>query len=156
LVLAYRTRPTDPPTGPEHQGVEAYRQAIDPHRRGVTAVLLGLIGLISGITAASNWQTWLFFINRVPFGVKDPQCGLDISVFANVYPFLRMALSFLFAAVLISLVLSAAVHVLYGGLRVARHAQPSRAARAHLFLLVGVFVALKAVAYWVDRYAIDF
>ena len=156
LVLAYRTRPKDPPTGPEHQGVEAYRQAIDPHRRGVTAVLLGLVGLISGLSAASNWQTWLLFINRVPFGVKDPQFGLDLSFFTNVYPFLRMALSFLFAAVLLSLVLSGAVHVLYGGLRIARHAQPSRAARAHLFVLVGAFVALKAVAYWVDRYSIDF
>ncbi len=156
LVLAYRMRPSDPPTGPEHQGVEAYRQAIDPHRRGVAAVVLGLIALISGLTAASNWQTWLLFINRVPFGVKDPQFHLDISFFINVYPFLRLALSFLFAAILLSLVLSTAVHVLYGGLRLARHAQPSRAARSHLFVLVGVFVALKAIAYWVDRYAIDF
>jgi uncharacterized membrane protein (UPF0182 family) len=156
LVLAYRTRPKEPPTGPEHQGVEAYRQAIDPHRRGVIIVLLGLIGLISGIAAASDWQTWLLFINRVPFGVKDPQFHLDISFFINVYPFLRMALAFLFAAVLISLVLAAAVHVLYGGLRLARQAQPSQAARAHLFVLVGIFVALKAIAYWVDRYSIDF
>jgi uncharacterized membrane protein (UPF0182 family) len=156
LFLAYRTRPTEPPTGPEHQGVEAYRQAIDPHRRGVTVVLLALVGLITGLTAASNWQTWLLFINRVPFGIKDPQFGLDLSFFINVYPFLRMALSFLFAAVLLSLVLSGAVHVLYGGLRIARHAQPSRAARTHLFVLAGVFVALKAIAYWVDRYAIDF
>jgi uncharacterized protein len=156
IVLAYRTRPEEPPTGPEHQGVEAYRQAIDPHRRGVLLVLLGLIGLISGLTAASNWQTWLLFIDRVPFGVKDPQFHLDISFFINVYPFLRMALSFLFAAVLLSLVLSVVVHVLYGGLRISRRAQPSRAARAHLFVLAGVFVALKAVAYWVDRYAIDF
>lgn len=156
LVLAYRMRPEEPPTGPQHQGVEAYRQAIDPHRRGVIMVLLGLIGLISGLAAASNWQTWLLFINRVSFGAKDPQFGLDLSFFINVYPFLRMALSFLFAAVLLSIVLSVAVHVLYGGLRVARHAQPSQAARAHLFVLVGIFIALKAVAYWVDRYSIDF
>lgn len=156
LVLAYRTRPEEPPSGPEHQGVEAYRQAIDPHRRGALLVLLGLIGLISGLTAASNWQTWLLFIDRVPFGVKDPQFHLDISFFINVYPFLRMALSFLFAAILLSLVLSAVVHVLYGGLRISRRAQPSKAARAHLFVLAGVFVALKAAAYWVDRYSIDF
>ncbi len=156
MVIAYRTRPQVPPSGPEHQGVEAYRQAIDPHRRGVAIVLLGLIGLISGLTAASNWQTWLLFIDRVPFGIKDPQFHLDLSFFINVYPFLRMALSFSFAAILLALVLSVAVHVLYGGLRLARHAQPTRAARAHLFVLVGIFIALKAVAYWVDRYAIDF
>jgi uncharacterized protein len=48
------------------------------------------------------------------------------------------------------------VHVLYGGLRLARHARPSRGARAQLFLLAGVFIALKAAAYWVDRYGINF
>jgi uncharacterized membrane protein (UPF0182 family) len=156
LVLAYRLRPEEPPSGPGHQGVEAYRQAIDPHRRGVMIVLLGLIGLITGLAAASNWRTWLLFINRVPFGQKDPQFHLDISFYVFVYPFLRMVLSFLFAAVLLALVLSAAVHVLYGGLRISRHARPSRGARAQLFVLAGVFVALKAAAYWVDRYGINF
>ena len=156
LVLAHRLRPDEPPSGPGHQGVEAYRQAIDPHRRGVMIVLLGLIGLITGLAAASNWRTWLLFVNRVPFDRKDPQFRLDISFFVFVYPFLRMLLSFLFAAVLLSLVLSAAVHVLYGGLRVSRHARPSRGARAQLFVLAGVFVALKAAAYWVDRYGINF
>jgi uncharacterized protein len=156
LVLAYRLRPDDPPSGPGHQGIEAYRQAIDPHRRGVMIVLLGLIGLITGLAAASNWRTWLLFINRVPFGRKDPQFHLDISFFVFVYPFLRMLLSFLFAAVLLALVLAAAVHVLYGGLRISRHARPSRGARAQLFVLAGVFVALKAAAYWVDRYGINF
>jgi uncharacterized protein len=156
MVLAYRTRPESPPTGPEHQGVEAYRQAIDPHRRGVSIVLLALIGLISGLAAAGNWQTWLLFIDRVPFGVKDPQFHIDLSFFINVYPFIRMALSFLFTAVLLSLVLATATHVLYGGLRLARRAQPTGAARVHLFVLLGIFVALKAVAYWVDRYGIDF
>ncbi len=156
LVLAYRLRPDDPPSGPGHQGVEAYRQAIDPHRRGVMIVLLGLIGLITGLAAASNWRTWLLFINRVPFGHKDPQFHLDISFFVFVYPFLRMLLSFLFAAVLLALALAGAVHVLYGGLRISRHARPSRGARAQLFVLAGVFVALKAAAYWVDRYGINF
>jgi uncharacterized membrane protein (UPF0182 family) len=156
IALAYRLRPIEPPDGPAQQGVEAYRQAIDPHRRAVMIVLLGLLGLISGLAAASSWRTWLLFINRVPFGRTDPQFRLDISFFAFVYPFLRMALAFLFAAVLLSLVLAAAVHVLYGGLRLARHARPSRGARAQLFVLAGVFIALKAAAYWVDRYGINF
>jgi uncharacterized protein len=156
MWIAYRLRPQEPPAGPAHQGVEAYRQAIDPHRRGVSAVILGLIGLVTGLAASGNWQTWLLFVNRVPFGRKDPQFHLDISFFVFVYPFLRMLLSFLFAAVILALILSAAVHVLYGGLRLARHANPSRGARVQLFVLAGIFVALKAVAYWVDRYGINF
>ncbi len=156
IWLAYRLRPDVVPGGADHQGVEAYRQAIDPHRRGVMIVLLGLIALVTGLAAASSWQTWLLFVNRVPFGQKDPQFHLDISFFVFDYPFLRMALSFLFAAVLLALVLAAAVHVLYGGLRLARRARPSRGAKAQLFVLAGIFVALKAAAYWVDRYGINF
>jgi len=154
--LAWRLRPELAPGGPEHQGVEAYRQAIDPHKRAVMIVLLGLIGLTSGLSASGNWRTWLLFVNRVPFGLKDPQFRLDISFYVFVYPFLRTVLSFLFAAVLLSLLFAAAVHVLYGGLRLSRHAQPSRGARAQLFVLAGIFVALKAAAYWLDRYGINF
>jgi len=155
IVFAYRLRPREVQAAGQ-QGVEAYRQAIDPHRRGITIVLLALIGLIAGLTASGNWQTWLLFVNRVHFGVTDPQFNLDLSFFVFVYPFLRLALSFLFAAVLLSLVLAFAVHVLYGGIRPARRAQPTPGARAHLFALVGVFIALKAIAYWVDRYGISF
>jgi uncharacterized protein len=154
--LAYRLRPAEPPSGPAHPGVEAYRQAIDPHRRAVMIVLLSLIGLISGLIAASDWRTWLLFINRVPFGRVDPQFRMDVSFFVFVYPFLRMLLAFFFTAVLLSLILAAIVHVLYGGLRPARRVNPTKSARAHLFVLAGVFVALKAVAYWVDRYGINF
>jgi uncharacterized protein len=154
--LAYRLRPELPPTGPEHQGVAAYRQAIDPHKRAVMIVLLGLIGLISGLAASGNWQTWLLFVNRVPFHQTDPQFHLDISFYVFVYPFLRTILSFLFAAVLLSLLFAAAVHVLYGGLRLSRRVQPSRGARTQLFVLAAVFVTLKAAAYWVDRYGINF
>ena len=156
MVLAYRLRPDEPTRSAGQQGVDAYRQAIDPHRRGVTIVVLALLGLIAGLTASGSWQTWLLFVNRTKFGISDPQFHLDLSFFVFVYPFLRLALSFLFAAVLLSLVLATAVHLLYGGVRPARRVQPTAGARAHLFVLAGIFVALKGVAYWVDRYGIDF
>ena len=67
------------------------------------------------------------------------------------------AVSFLFAAILLSLVAAAVVHYLYGGLRLqvrGRARDPGRPGAP--FVLVGIFVLLKAVAYWVDRYGIDF
>jgi uncharacterized membrane protein (UPF0182 family) len=157
LRLAYRLRPEHRPVSPQQQGLEAYRVAIDPHRRLVAGVVLGLIGLISGLSAAGSWRTWLLFANRTSFGVKDPQFHLDISFFVFDYPFIRMVLSYLFAAVLLSLLGAALVHYLYGGLRLQRRGErATQATRAHLFVLVGVFMLLKAVAYWVDRYGIDF
>src|SRR5262245_24343850 len=155
--LAYRLRPMYRPAATERPGVDAYRMAIDPHRRLLLGILLGLIGLISGVTASGAWRTWLLFINQVPFGRKDAQFGLDISFFVFTYPFLRLVLSYLFAAVLLSLVVAAAVHVLYGGLGwQARRPRATVATQAHLFVLVGVFVLLKGAAYWVDRWGVDF
>jgi uncharacterized protein len=157
IRLAYRLRPAQRPASPEQHGLEAYRLVIEPHRRLVVGVVLGLIALISGLAAAGSWRTWLLFDNRTSFGVKDPQFHLDISFFVFDYPFIRMVLSFLFAAVLLSLIAAAIVHYLYGGLRLqVRGERATQGARAHLFVLIGVFVLLKAVAYWVDRYGIDF
>jgi uncharacterized protein len=156
-MLAYRLRPGQHAVQADQQGLDAYRLAIDPHRRLIFGLLLGLIGLISGLSAAGDWRTWLLFANRTSFGIKDPQFKIDISFFVFVYPFLRMLLTYLFAAVLLSLLVAAAVHYLYGGLRPQRRgARATPGARAHLFVLVGIFVLLKAIAYWVDRYGIDF
>jgi uncharacterized protein len=155
--LAYRIRPAFRPAAPDQQGLEGYRTIIDPHRRIALGLLLGLIGLISGLTAASSWRTWLLFANRTSFHTVDPQFHLDISFFVFVYPFLRMVLTYLFAAVLLSLLVAILVHYLYGALRPqvkGQRATPS--ARAQLFVLVGIFMLLKAAAYWVDRYGIDF
>jgi len=159
-VLAYRLRPIYRPVpgpGAGGGGGDSYRLAIDPHRRLLLGLLLAVIGVISGVTAAGSWRTWLLFINQVPFGVKDRQFHLDLSFFVFTYPFIRLVLSYLFWAVLLSLVLAALVHYLYGGLRMqGRHPRVTVATQAHLFVLFGSFVLLKAIAYWVDRYGIDF
>jgi uncharacterized membrane protein (UPF0182 family) len=157
-VLAFRLRPVyRPVASPERPGVDAYRMAVDPHRRLLLGIVLGLVGLISGIAASGAWRTWLLFINQVPFHQKDRQFGLDISFFVFTYPFLRLVLSFLFAAVFLSLLAAVAVHVLYGGLGwQGRRPKATMGVQAHLFVLVGVFVLLKGAAYWVDRWGIDF
>jgi uncharacterized membrane protein (UPF0182 family) len=158
-VLAYRLRPPARParSSPERPGVEVYRAAVDPHRRLLLGIALGLVGLIAGITGAGAWRTWLLFINQVPFHQTDPQFHLDISFFVFTYPFLRLVLSYLFWAVLLSLLAAVVVHVLYGGLGwQARRPRATVGAQVHLFILVGVFVLLKGAAYWVDRWGIDF
>jgi hypothetical protein len=156
-VLAYRLRPVYRPGPAQPQGGDSYRMALDPHRRLLLGLLLAVIGLISGVAAAGAWRTWLLFVNQVPFHVKDRQFHIDISFFVFTYPFIRLLLTYLFAAVLLSLVLTLVVHYLYGGLRMqGRHLRVTTGAQAHLFVLFGVFVLLKAVAYWYDRYGIDF
>ena len=155
-ALAYRLRHVHRPVTPEQRGLDRHRIALEPRRRLVFGAGAALIGVIAGLTATGKWQTWLLFANRTSFGAKDPQFHLDISFFVFVYPFIRMVLTYLFVAVLLSLLAAAAVHYLYGGLRLQPvSGRATAAARMHLFALIGLFMLFKAVAYWIDRYGID-
>ncbi|HEV7933045.1 MAG TPA: UPF0182 family protein [Actinomadura sp.] len=155
MAVAYRLRPAYRPLSVEQQGLERYRAAVDPHRRLIATALIGVLALLTGSSASGRWHTWLAFMNRTSFGRKDPQFHKDISFFVFTYPFLRLVLGYLFATVILSIMVAVIVHYLYGGLRLQGPGdKASPPARAHLSVLVGVFVLLKAVAYWYDRYGL--
>lgn len=155
MWLAWRMRPTFRGMTPEQASLERYRIALDPFRKGLLILIPLILGGLTGVSAASEWGTYLAWRNSTDFGVTDPQFGLDVSFYAFTYPFLRFVLGTLFAMVLLSILLAVVVHYLYGGLRL----QPpgdraSAAAQAHLSILIGIFLLLKAVAYWLDRYGL--
>lgn len=155
MLIAYRLRPAYRPLSVEQQGLERYRTAVDPHRRLIAIAVIGALGLLTGTSAAGQWHTWLAFMNRTSFGKKDPQFHKDISFFVFTYPFLRLLLGYIFATVILSILVAVIVHYLYGGLRLQGPGdKASPPARAHLSVLVGVFVLLKAIAYWLDRYGL--
>jgi uncharacterized protein len=158
MLMAYRMRPMfGPGMFGGASGADRYRMALDPHRKLIFLIGVAVLGLFAGSSLSGQWKTWLEFVNATPFGATDAQFKMDISFFMFTYPFLRMVLNFLFVAVVLSAILSAIVHYLYGGFRLqspGMHA--SRAARVHLSVLLGIFVLLKAVAYWIDRYGLVF
>ena len=155
VYLAYRFRPTFRPMSLEQQNLERYRQSVEPRRKQVLIGLAVVLGLFAGFTAQGSWETWLTFRNSTPFGTVDPQFGLDNSFFVFDYPFYRLALGFGFAIVVLALIGSLVTHYVFGGLRLQTPGQKlSSAARVQLSVLLGVFVALKAVAYWLDRYGL--
>jgi len=153
VYLAYRFRPTFRPMSLEQQNLERYRQSLEPRRTFVLTAGAVVLGLFAGFTAQSSWETWLTFRNSTPFNVTDPQFGLDVSFFTFEYPFYRLLLGFGFAIVVLALIGSALTHYVFGGLRLQTPGQKlTSAARVQLSVLLGVFVALKAIAYWLDRY----
>ncbi|WP_021593929.1 UPF0182 family protein [Actinomadura welshii] len=155
VLVAYRLRPAYRPLSVEQQGLERYRAVIDPRRRLISGALLGLLGVLTGSSVAGQWPVWLAFLNRTPFGVEDPQFHKDVSFYVFTYPFLRLVLGVVFATVILSIIAAVMVHYLYGGLRLQGPGdKASPPARAHLSVLFGVFILLKAVAYWFDRYGL--
>ncbi|MFZ3568289.1 UPF0182 family protein [Streptomyces sp. BH097] len=153
--LAHRLRPPLSAMSMEQQSLDRYRMGIAPFKRWLLVGVTALVGLIAGASAASQWRTWLMFVNGVPFNQKDPQFHMDVSFYAFDLPWYRFLLGFGFAAAVIGLVAAALTHYLYGGLRITSPgARATAAATGHLSVLLGVFVALKAVAYWLDRYGL--
>src|SRR3954469_23419765 len=153
IHLAYRFRPTFRPMSLEQQNLERYRQSVEPRRKVVLTVVGVVLGLFAGFTAQGSWQTWLTFRNSTDFGRVDPQFHKDISFFVFDYPFYRLLLGFGFAIVLLALIGSLLTHYVFGGLRLQTPGQKlTGPARVQLSVLLGLFLVLKSVAYWLDRY----
>ncbi|WP_234542985.1 UPF0182 family membrane protein [Streptomyces shenzhenensis] len=155
IWLAHRLRPPLSAMSMEQQSLDRYRMGIAPYKKWLLLAVTALVGLIAGASAAGQWRTWLMWVNGVPFHQKDPQFHLDVSFYAFDLPWYRFLLGFGFATAILSLISAALTHYLYGGLRVTSPgARATGAATGHLSVLLGIFVALKAVAYWLDRYGL--
>jgi uncharacterized membrane protein (UPF0182 family) len=157
LVIAYFLSPPFRPMSPEQQNIERYRAFLEP-RRIIILVIAALISLFAaGTSAQGDWATWQLWLHGGSFGQTDPQFHLDLSFYAWDYPVYRLLLSFGFTAIIFSTVLSVLVHYLTGAIRLQTPGpKVTVAARRHLTLLVFVFVVLKAIAYWLDRYGLVF
>ncbi len=155
IIVAYRLRPTFRGMSPEQQNLDRYRVGIDSYRTMIVVLAGSLLGVMAGASAAGQWRVWLQWRNSTPFGEKDPQFGKDVSYYMFSYPWWRFVLGFAFAVVLVSLLAALVTHYLYGGLRLQTPGEKATpAAQAHLSVLLGLFVLLKAVAYWLDRYGL--
>ncbi|MGA5650477.1 UPF0182 family protein [Streptomyces seoulensis] len=155
IWLAHRTRPPLSAMSMEQQSLDRYRMGIAPYKTWLLLAVTALVGLIAGASAAGQWRVWLMWVNGVPFHQKDPQFHRDVSFYAFDLPWYRFLLAFGFATAILSLIAAALTHYLYGGLRVTSPgSRASAAATGHLSVLLGVFVSLKAVAYWLDRYGL--
>ncbi|MEZ0341058.1 UPF0182 family protein [Mycobacterium sp. pV006] len=153
LALAYRTRPVFVPTAGPNDPVARYRTAVMTRLRLIGIGVPVFIGLLAGLVAQSYWDRVQLFLHGGSFGIQDPQFGIDLGFYAFDLPFWRLVLTYLFVATFLAFVANLVGHYLFGGIRLSgRTGALSRAARIQLISLVGLFILLKAVAYWLDRY----
>jgi uncharacterized membrane protein (UPF0182 family) len=159
IVIAYRLRPSIRPLSLEQQNLERYRIVIEPFHGWLLGAICALSGIFAGLSAAGRWRTYLLWVNGQSFGIKDPQFHRDISYFMFTYPFQRFLLGFAFTVVVVSLLVSALTHYLFGGIRLQTQPRVEKvipAAKVHLSVVLGLFVLLKAVAYYLDRFGLAF
>ena len=137
LWIADRIAPRFRPAGPEEEFVERYQELIG-RRTGLVRIVVSLLfGLIAGVGTSSQWKDWILFTNRVDFGVADPLFDTDIGFYVFTLPFLRFLVNWLFAAVLIVIIITAVAHYLNGGIRVQTPGQRvTPQVKAHLSVLL--------------------
>ncbi|MCI2417794.1 UPF0182 family protein [Saccharopolyspora sp. K220] len=153
LWIAYRSRPVFVPVSGPDDPLARYRTVLTERSRLFGLGVPIVVGVIGGLAAQSDWQTLQLFLHSVPFGQVDPEFGKDISFYTFELPFWRFLLSWAFIAVTVSFIGALITHYIFGGIRLAgRSGQLSMPARVQLAVLAGLFVLLKAVDYFLDRY----
>lgn len=155
IYIAYKRRPIYVPVTVEADNLERYRAQLEPLRKvGLIGVAVALF-YFAGMAGTRLWESWLLFRNSTEFGVVDPQFGRDISFFAFELPFYQSIVGWAISTLILATIASLAVHYVYGGIRPqVRQDRTTVAARVQLSVLLGFIVAIKAVAYYLDRFAL--
>jgi uncharacterized protein len=156
LVMVIKRRPRHRP-----DPRRAWRRRFLQYESGVRLWLIAVVALYLGIhvgTAASHrWQTYLLWRHAQPWHQSDPQFHRDVSYYVAVLPFHRMVVSSLSSIVVLCLVVTVVAAYLYGAFRF-RPRGPGRrvtpAFKAQLSVLLGLWLLLRAAAFWLGRYSL--
>lgn len=154
LFVADRNAPAFRAAGPEEDLVERYQQVIGGRTGLVRVGVSALFAVIAGAGVSSQWNSWILFLNGGDFGRQDPQFGRDIGFYVFRLPFLSFLTSWLFAAVVIVLIVTAVAHYLNGGIRlqVPGPERVTAAVRVHLSVLLGLLALIRAAGYYLQQY----
>jgi uncharacterized membrane protein (UPF0182 family) len=150
IEIAFRSRPVYAKLNSQ---LDRYQQVIEPLRRLAMIGIPAVLGIFSGVSAATRWPVVLQYFNRTPFGETDPQFGLDMSFYIFELPFFRGVVAYASAIVLIAGIGALATAYLYGAIRVTgREVRISKSARIQIASILALYVALQAVSIWLDQY----
>ena len=141
-------------SGPGDELIERFQNWVATRRRWFHLGVSGVFGLLIGAGASGWWRDVLLFLNEVEFGQADPIFGRDVAFYVFRMPVYRDITGWLFQLVVMTILVSAALHYLYGGIRWHQNRLPEVASgvKSHLSVLLAALAILKAIAYRLDTY----
>jgi len=153
LFIADRLAPRLRPAGPEEEVIERYHELIG-NRTGLVRLAIAIVfGLIAGVGQSGKWHDWLLFRNAQDFGLQDEQFGRDVGFYVFKLPFLTFVVDWLFASLIIILIVTVVAHYVNGGIRVQGIAQRvTPQVKAHVSVLLGVLAVVRACDYYLQRF----
>ena len=122
------------------------------------AILAGVaLSLLAGNWGALRWEEVLLFMNGVNVGTVDPVLGKDIGFYLFSLPFWEIAKGFAGFLILATVVTSAAVYYVRGGITLSEAgAAVDEKVRKHFAVLVGIFAFVVAAGLYLDSFRLLF
>src|SRR3954452_9593671 len=157
LVIADRLAPKYRAMSPEDELIAGYQQVAGPYTMRIRIGVSLFFALIAGIGVSSQWQQWVLFTHNQKFGVDDPQFHKDIGFYVFQLPFLKFIAEWLFAGLVIVLLVTAVAHYLNGGIRFQSPFQRvTPQVKAHLSVILAVMALVKTAQYYLARFELNF
>ena len=136
-----------------HPYVERFHEVFGHRLRLVRYAPPAVLALLLALPATSHWQDWMLFRNSRRSASSDAQFDTDVGFYVFELPFISFVIDWLFAAMVVVLLLTLLAHLLNGGVLFASPTPTVRpATKAHIAVLLAVLAALKAADYWLTRY----
>ncbi len=141
----------------QDQVLERYRATLRPYVRWGVVGISVLFGLFAGSGATSQWRNWLLFSHSENFGTLDPLFQNDIGFYIFRLPFHRFVFTWAFSSLLVITIVVGVAHYFMGGIRsgpIGERVTPQ--VKAHMSVLLGLLVLLKAWGYRLDQFNLLF
>jgi len=155
LLLARRFASRDLTFEPEDEAMRQIQAMIRPYSFRITAALSLVLGLIAGLAAMPEWNSYLLFSHAQNFGTLDPLFKKDLGFYVFRLPFMHFIVDWALASTVIITILTTGYHYLNGGIRASRVTpRVSPQVKVHLSILLAVVALLKAAGYVLARYSL--
>ena len=126
------------------------------HRLPWSVVVTGGAGLLAVFVAwgeVNNWGVLLQFLYQVPYGASDPLYDKDIGFYLFSLPAYVVIKNWMLLTLFLSALFAGAIYWVHGDIEYdVQRKSMSPAAIAHGSVLLGLFFAVKAWSYGLDRY----
>ncbi len=111
------------------------------------------LAFIIGVNASREWVAFQQFVHATPFGQTDPLFGRDVAFYVFRLPVYRMVADGLFGwLLLITAAVVAGYGSIYGRMLMRGISLVPSAVRAHVSLLIGALLLIRAWGFWLDAF----
>jgi uncharacterized membrane protein (UPF0182 family) len=112
-----------------------------------------LIALLVAAIDVGNWNVFLQFLYRVPFGADDPLYNRDIGFYLFVLPAYIIIKNWMLLTLVLSALFAGMIYRVHGDIEYdIHHRSMSPTAIAHGSALLGLLFVVEAASYGLDRY----